>query len=84
LIARKAGVPVRPVFIRSNTRFLEKGWPLWRKPEFPIHLSIELGDPVMPLEHESAHELTKRLEEVFEQNLSRPHKLRREVEETED
>jgi 1-acyl-sn-glycerol-3-phosphate acyltransferase len=83
LIARKAGVPVRPVFIRSNTRFLEKGWPLWKKPEFPIRLSIELGDPVMPLEHESAHEFTKRLQEIFELNLSRAHKLRREVEEAE-
>ena len=83
LIARRAGVPVRPVFIRSNTRFLEKGWPLWKKPEFPIRLSIELGEPVMPLEHESAHEFTKRLQEIFERNLSRAHKLRREVEESE-
>jgi 1-acyl-sn-glycerol-3-phosphate acyltransferase len=83
LIARRAGVPVRPVFIRSNTRFLEKGWPLWKKPEFPIRLSMELGDPVMPLEHESAHDFTKRLQEIFEQNLSHAHKLRREVEEPE-
>ena len=84
LIARKAGVPVRPVFIRSNTRFLEKGWPLWKKPEFPIRLSIELGEPVMPREDESAHDFTKRLQEIFEQNLSRAHKLRREVEEPAD
>lgn len=81
LIARKAGVPVRPVFIRSNTRFLEKGWPLWKKPEFPIRLSMELGEAVTPLENESAHDFTKRLQDVFEQNLSRAHKLRREVEE---
>jgi len=80
LIARKAGVAVRPVFIRSNTRFLEKGWPLWRKPEFPIRLSIELGDPVIPGEDETAHEFTKRLEGIYEQNLSRAHKLRRQVE----
>lgn len=80
LISRKAGVPVRPVFIRSNTRFLEKGWPLWKKPEFPIRLSFELGDPVIPEEGESAHEFTKRLEGIFEQNLSRAHKLRRQVE----
>ncbi|QJE95441.1 lysophospholipid acyltransferase family protein [Luteolibacter luteus] len=81
LIARKAGVPVRPVFIRSNTRFLEKGWPLWKKPEFPIRLSFELGEPLIPEDGESAHEFTKRLEEIFEQNLSRAHKLRRQVEE---
>jgi 1-acyl-sn-glycerol-3-phosphate acyltransferase len=84
LIARKAGVPVRPVFIRSNTRFLEKGWPLWKKPEFPIRLSIELGDPVVPLESESAHDFTRRLQAIFEANLSRAHKLRREAEEATD
>lgn len=81
LIARKAGVPVRPVFIRSNTRFLEKGWPLWKKPEFPIRLSVELGEPLIPQEGESAQEFTKRLEDVFERNLSRAHKLRRQIEE---
>jgi 1-acyl-sn-glycerol-3-phosphate acyltransferase len=80
LIARRAGVPVRPVFIRSNTRFLEKGWPLWKKPEFPIRISIELGEPVVPREGETAHEFTTRLEGIYEQNLSRAHKLRRQVE----
>lgn len=80
LIARKAGVAVRPVFIRSNTRFLEKGWPLWRKPELPIRLSFELGEPVRPQEGESAHDFTKRLEEIYARNLSRAHKLRRQVE----
>jgi hypothetical protein len=38
----------------------------------------------MPLEHESAHEFTKRLQEIFELNLSRAHKLRREMEEAAD
>lgn len=80
LIARKAGVAVRPVFIRSNTRFLEKGWPLWRRPEFPIRLSFELGEPIHPREGESAHDFTHRLEEIYQRNLSRAHKLRRQVE----
>jgi 1-acyl-sn-glycerol-3-phosphate acyltransferase len=79
LIARKADVAVRPVFIRSSSRFLEKGWPLWKKPELPIRLSFELGDPVRVEEGESAHDFTKRLQEIFENNLSRAHKLRRQV-----
>lgn len=79
LIAKRSGAPVRPVFIRSNTRFLEKGWPLWKRPELPIRLSFELGEPVRIGEHESSHEFTKRLEEIYEQNLSRAHKLRRQV-----
>ncbi len=80
LIARRAGVPVLPVFVRSNTRFLEKGWPLWKRPEFPLKLSFELGEAVVPEENESAKEFTARLSEIYVQNLSRPHKLRRQIE----
>lgn len=80
LIARKAGVPVLPVFIRSSSRFLEKGWPLWKKPDFPIRISIELGDEVLPGEHESSHDFTRRLETIYRENLSRAHKLRRHAE----
>jgi 1-acyl-sn-glycerol-3-phosphate acyltransferase len=81
LIARKAGVPVLPVFIRSNTRFLEKGWPLWKRPEFPIRISFELGEALRPGDDESAKDFTARLEKTYETNLSRAHKLRRQVEE---
>lgn len=80
LIARRAKVPVLPVFVRSNTRFLEKGWPLWKRPEFPIKLSFELGEPITPAENENAKAFTARMTEVFTSNLSRPHKLRRQVE----
>ncbi|GAA5482503.1 lysophospholipid acyltransferase family protein [Haloferula sargassicola] len=79
LIARHAGVPVLPVYIRSNTRFLEKGWPLWKRPEFPIRMSFELGAEMVSDEGESAKEFTCRLEQGYRENLSRPHKLRRQV-----
>ena len=79
LIARHAGIPIIPVYIRSNSRFLEKGWPLWKRPEFPIRLSFELGQPLEPGDSPSAKDLTRRLEQTFEANLSRAHKLRREV-----
>ncbi|BCX48962.1 lysophospholipid acyltransferases (LPLATs) [Haloferula helveola] len=80
LVARRAEVPVLPVYIRSNTRFLEKGWPLWKRPEFPIRMSFELGEPLIPGEEESARDFTGRLEGNYERNLSRAHKLRRQVE----
>ena len=70
---------MRPVFIRSNTRFLEKDWPLWKRPVFPIHIRIEVGEALMPIPGESPQELTHRLERVFEQELSKPDPLRRQT-----
>ena len=43
LIARKSGAPVQTVFIESNTRFLGKGWPLTKKPQFPLIYKVTLG-----------------------------------------
>lgn len=77
IVAQRARVPVRPVFIRSNTRFLEKGWPLWKRPAFPIHIRIEVGEPLVPGTGESPQDFTRRLESVFEQELSKPDPLRR-------
>lgn len=79
LIARHADVPVLPVFIRSNTRFLEKGWPLWKRPEFPIRMSFELGEELDANADATAKDFSLRLEAIFKDNLSRPHKLRRQV-----
>ena len=45
-IARAAGSPIQPVFIQSNTRYLEKGWPVWRRPEFPLRYRVRLGKRV--------------------------------------
>ncbi len=79
IIALRAEVPVYPVFIRSNTRFLEKGWPLWKRPVFPIHIRMDLGEPLIPQPGETAQALTRRLELAFEQELSKPDPLRRQV-----
>lgn len=79
LIAARSGTPVQTLFIRTDSRFLQKGGSLFKRPAFPIHVHIERG-PVLEIgKHESAHEFTARLEEVFEQNLSRPHPLRRQI-----
>ncbi|MBP2302039.1 lysophospholipid acyltransferase family protein [Azospirillum picis] len=43
LIAKTAKAPVQTVFIESNTHFLGKGWPLFRKPEFPLVYTVRLG-----------------------------------------
>lgn len=77
IIALRAQVPIYPLFIRSNTRFLEKGWPLWKRPVFPIHIRIDAGQPLYPGPGESAQSLTRRLELAFENELSQAHPLRR-------
>ncbi|HEY8611021.1 MAG TPA: lysophospholipid acyltransferase family protein, partial [Roseomonas sp.] len=46
LIARRARAPVQPVFIESNTRYLGKGWPIWRRPDFPLRYRARLGEVV--------------------------------------
>jgi 1-acyl-sn-glycerol-3-phosphate acyltransferase len=44
LIAKLAAVPVQMVFIESNTPFLGKGWPFFKKPDFPLVYRIRLGE----------------------------------------
>ncbi|MES2923110.1 MAG: lysophospholipid acyltransferase family protein [Verrucomicrobiota bacterium] len=79
IIATRAQVPVYPIFIRSNTRFLQKGWPLWRRPVFPITIRFDLGEPLIPQTGESSQSFTTRLTKVFEQELSKPDPLRRQI-----
>ena len=43
LMARAAGVPVQTVFLEGGSPYLRKGWPLMRRPEFPLVLRARLG-----------------------------------------
>ncbi len=79
LIAKRAKVPVYPVFIRSNSRVLQKGWPLWKPPVFPIEIDISVGEPLIPGDDESAAGFTGRLQQVYEQELAKYHPLRRQT-----
>jgi 1-acyl-sn-glycerol-3-phosphate acyltransferase len=49
VIAKRAGVPVQTIFIDTSSRFLGKGWPLLRKPEFPLVYRVRLG-PIFDVE----------------------------------
>lgn len=67
LIAHHARVPVQTVLIETDSAYLTKGWPLFRKPVMPIHYRVTLGrrfDPptntrqfMAELEHYFANEL---------------------------
>ena len=43
LIAKRAGVPIQTVFIETDNPFLSKGWPLLKKPTFPLVYRVRLG-----------------------------------------
>jgi 1-acyl-sn-glycerol-3-phosphate acyltransferase len=43
LIAKHAGVPVQTVFIETNSRYLGKGWPIYRMPRLPLYYRVRLG-----------------------------------------
>lgn len=69
LIAKHAQVSVQTVFIESNTAYLGKGWPIYRKPAMPIHYRLRLGcrfDP--PSLH--PQDFMAELEQYFAQELA--------------
>jgi 1-acyl-sn-glycerol-3-phosphate acyltransferase len=43
LIAKRANVPVQTLLIETDSPFLSKGWPLFKRPELPIIYRIRLG-----------------------------------------
>lgn len=46
VIAKNSGAPVWPIFVQTSSRYLSKGWPIWRLPCETICLKIIVGDPV--------------------------------------
>jgi len=43
LISIRARVPIQTVFIETDSAYLSKGWPLFRRPPMPITYRIRLG-----------------------------------------
>src|SRR6202047_1094918 len=48
LIAKHAGVPVQTLLIETDSPFLSKGWPLFKRPELPITYRVRLGRRFAP------------------------------------
>jgi 1-acyl-sn-glycerol-3-phosphate acyltransferase len=68
-IARLAGVPVQTVIIQTDTRYMRKGWPLLRMPEFPLVYRVRLGNRFAPREDSRA--LVSDVEAYFRAELAR-------------
>ncbi|MDZ4141342.1 MAG: lysophospholipid acyltransferase family protein [Methylotenera sp.] len=67
LISMQAQVPVQTVLIETNSPYLSKGWPLFRKPVMPVRFKIKLGKRFDP--PENAHRFMEELEDYFLQTL---------------
>jgi 1-acyl-sn-glycerol-3-phosphate acyltransferase len=48
LIAKHANVPVQTLVIETDSPYLSKGWPLFKRPELPITYRIRLGQRFDP------------------------------------
>lgn len=63
LMAKQANKPVQTLFIDSDSPYLQRGWPLFRKPAFPIHYRVTLGQRFEP--HADPQELKRKVEAYF-------------------
>jgi len=69
LIAKHALVPVQTVLIESNSAYLGKGWPIFRKPAMPIYYHVRLGRRFDPPSLHPQHFMAE-LEQYFAQELT--------------
>lgn len=76
-VVRQTNAAVIPVLLRCDSRYLQKGWPAWILPRFPVHIEVSYANPIYISEDETAAEFTKRLEKYYLAELAKPHPLRR-------
>lgn len=69
LIAKESGVPIVPVFIRQDSPYLRKGWPIVKMPKLPITITLTLGEPIRALPEETVRAFSERLETIFRKEL---------------
>src|SRR5271169_6748310 len=67
LIAKHAHVPVQTLIIETDSPFLSKGWPLFKRPELPITYRVRLGRRFEPPSDVAA--FTEQLDRYFRQAL---------------
>jgi 1-acyl-sn-glycerol-3-phosphate acyltransferase len=68
LISKHANVPVQTLMIETDSPYLSKGWPLFRRPTLPITYRVRLGRRFDPPEDVTA--FTDELEQYYRQALN--------------
>ena len=67
LIAKHANVPVQTLVIETDSPFLSKGWPLFKRPDLPITYRVRLGRRFDPPSDVPA--FTAQLDQYYRQAL---------------
>jgi 1-acyl-sn-glycerol-3-phosphate acyltransferase len=67
LIAKHAAVPVQTLIVETDSPFLSKGWPLFRRPNLPIVYRVRLGRRFEP--PQDALAFTAALDEYYRREL---------------
>lgn len=70
LIAKKANVPIQTILIETDSPYLRKGWPLFRRPPMPIRFRLRLGRRFSP--RDDVDSLVADMERYFIEELGRP------------
>jgi 1-acyl-sn-glycerol-3-phosphate acyltransferase len=68
LIAKHAKVPVQTLLIETDSPFLSKGWPLFKRPTLPIVYRVRLGRRFDPPSNVTA--FTEELDSYYRQALA--------------
>jgi 1-acyl-sn-glycerol-3-phosphate acyltransferase len=68
LIAKHAGVPVQTLIIETDSPYLSKGWPLFRRPSLPITYRVRMGKRFPPPKDVSS--FTAELDAYYRSELS--------------
>ncbi len=69
LIAKKSGKPVQIVIIETNSPYLRKGWPIWKRPDLPLYYRARLGPQFEPTG--TTDEIKLKTQHIFERELAR-------------
>jgi 1-acyl-sn-glycerol-3-phosphate acyltransferase len=68
IIAKRANVSVQTLIIEADSAFLSKGWPLFRRPSFPIRYRVRLGRRFEPTG--DVRDLMEQLDRYFRAELA--------------
>jgi len=69
IIAQHSGAPVQTVLFECNTRYLGKGWPVWKFPEWPMIYKVRLGEKFTLEKNGNVKEFVGMLEDYYSREL---------------